>query len=215
MKTSFTFTKFLVLFLITTFSAYSRTIILNVNNGMPNGNLYQRNENVVVGDVIRFTNNLPFIITNVPGMQGMMTSISNNAGFNQNVTIPVNGFFEVVLQNSNAIQYTFVCFNMAQNNAYNARLNLVFPLSKVSFFDKDEYSFLNSNPTSDFVVCNFKNVHSQINLTIHNILGEEIVNKRYENVNEITLDVANFNSGLYFFSYFLDNKKIIYKVIVD
>ncbi|MBC5834670.1 T9SS type A sorting domain-containing protein [Flavobacterium sp. F372] len=215
MKTKLTFAKMLFLLLITNYSGFSSTIILNINNGMANGDLFQLNRNVAVGDVIRFTNNLPFTITNVSGMQGMMTSISNDVDFNQDVTIPANGFFDVVLQNSNVANYTFVHFNMGQGFAYNARINLVFALYNESFFDKNEYSFSNSNPSSDFVECNFKNLQSQVNLSIYNILGKEIAFNNYENTNTIKVDVTNFKSGLYFFTYYSDNKKIMYKVLVN
>ncbi|WP_223606241.1 T9SS type A sorting domain-containing protein [Chryseobacterium sp. OSA05B] len=111
----------IIFFMALSPKSFGRTIILNINNANSDGSLYQRNENVVIGDKIRFTNNLPYTIN-----QQNSSFINDGAG-SIPVNIPPGGFHEIELTSASKTQFTFVHMLMAQNKYYNSRINLTFP----------------------------------------------------------------------------------------
>ncbi|HCA07450.1 T9SS type A sorting domain-containing protein [Chryseobacterium sp.] len=101
--------------------SFGRTIILNINNSNSDGSLYQRSENVLIGDKIRFTNNLPYPINS------QNSSFINDGASSIPVNIPPGGYHEIELTSASKTQFTFVHMLMAQNKYYNSRINLTFP----------------------------------------------------------------------------------------
>lgn len=110
----------IIFFMALSPKSFGRTIVLNINNANSDGSLYQISENVVIGDKIRFTNNLPYTIS------PQNSSFINDGVSSIPVNIPPGGYHEIELTSAAKDQFTFVHMLMAQNKYYNSRINLTF-----------------------------------------------------------------------------------------
>lgn len=196
----------LMLFLLVCQATFARTIIFRVNNGNPNGNLFVQNENVVVGDIIRFTNNLPTQIN---------CRIVPDNGNIINRVIAANGFFDLPIADQTQTNYTFIYDNYQQSLFYNSRINLNFALSSEIFFSNDDIKFLTSNPTSDLISFIVKDNSNELMISISDINGKVVLKNTFSNEGTIDLPVDHLQSGLYVLAIESENKKLIKKIVID
>ena len=96
-------------------------ITVNINNNNSSGDLFVQNETVSLGDVIRFTNNLNYTLTNT---EGVMDAFLNTSGGSQPVNLAPGAFFEVVVDGNTPTEFYFIHDHFAQNNYYNTKLTL-------------------------------------------------------------------------------------------
>ncbi|MDR3026236.1 T9SS type A sorting domain-containing protein [Chryseobacterium sp.] len=145
MQTNLLFQRILMIScIIFSLKSFGRTIVLNINNGNSDGSLYQMNENVVIGDKIRFTNNLNYAIS-----QQNTSFISGPEG-NIAINIQPGGYYELELTSETQTMFTFVHMNMPQNKYYNSRINLTFAALKVNETSgKDNRMKVFPNPSRD------------------------------------------------------------------
>lgn len=186
--------KFTFLFLLVSSSfCFARTIILNINNNNSAGNLYSQNENVVIGDVIRFTNNLPYQITSNTNMS---TRLVSNTGMNQVLTIAQGQFVEILIQNNTVSNYIFMHDNYQLNRYYNNRIELNFNLNSSTFFnDSTLFDFSFDKNSKNLSIKN--NSINKTNLVIYDVKGEKVYSEENLIYDEKTLNLASLQAGIY------------------
>ncbi len=190
---------------------FSRIIVFNINNGSSTGNLYQRTENVVVGDIIRFTNNLPYTITNTNGVMDCM--LVPSIGQTQYKTIAPNAYVEIPIIDQSITNYTFIHDHFQQNKYYNNRLNLTFPLGTETFFDNNDFSFSSSNPVQDELKIIFKASKENVELNLFDMTGAKVFTQRVAQTDQAVMDLRGLSAGVYFLQIDVDNKKNVKRLL--
>ncbi|PIF47199.1 putative secreted protein (Por secretion system target) [Chryseobacterium sp. 52] len=186
----------IILFMALSPKSFGRTIILNINNANSDGSLYQRSENVSIGDKIRFTNNLPYPITP-----------QNSSFINDGVgSIPVNiqpgGYFEIELMSASKTQFTFVHMLMAQNKYYNSRINLTFQaaLGVDDTLNKAKVKTqVFPNPCTD--VLNITSTENISGLELYDITGKILFTQKatdFKENNKGNIPMTSYLNGKYF-----------------
>ena len=70
------------------------------------------------------------------------------------------------------------------------------------------------NPTNGVITISLKNIESEINIVIINVVGETIINKTLRD-NETEIDLSNYSKGLYFIRLSKENETIVKKITVQ
>ncbi|KAA2224443.1 T9SS type A sorting domain-containing protein [Chryseobacterium sediminis] len=196
MQTNLLFKRILMIsFIIFSLKSFGRIIVLNINNGNSDGSLFQMNENVVIGDKIRFTNNFNFAIN-----QQNNSFISGPEG-NIPINIQPGSYYEFELTSDTQTMFTFVHMNMVQNKYYNSRINLTFSALGVNetLGKTSEKLMIFPNPCTDVLHMKSGDNMQQISLFDSNgrlLFDKKTVNSKGNNKDDINMSA--YTRGRYF-----------------
>ncbi|MDR4952311.1 T9SS type A sorting domain-containing protein [Chryseobacterium sp. ES2] len=195
MQTNLLFQRILIIScIIFCLKSFGKTIVLNINNGNPDGSLYQMNENVVIGDKIRFTNNLNYTIS-----QQNSSFISGPEG-NIAINIQPGAYYELELTSETQTMFTFVHMNMPQNKYYNSRINLTFAALGVNERSaKDHGMKVFPNPSRDIMhITSEENIEE---ITLFDASGKLLFTKKIINTKnnfKENINMSFYVKGRYF-----------------
>lgn len=182
-----------ICFIIISQESSARTIILNINNANSDGNLFEKNENVVIGDIIRFTNNLSYTIN-----QQNESFITGPTG-NININIAPGGYFDIALTSVSQTQFTFVHSNMAQNKYYNSRINLTYQAAVLGVADAGnntkEKSIVFPNPCTD--ILNITSKEGMRGLELYDVTGKLLITKNIDSSKD-DINMSSYLKGNFF-----------------
>lgn len=185
-----------ICFMIISQKGFARTIILNINNANSDGSLFVKNENVVIGDKIRFTNNLNYAINQQNG------SFVNDGVGNININIPPGGYFEITLNSVSRTQFTFVHSNFTQNKYYNSRINLTYQgVLRVNDIAKNTNEKIEVFPNPCTDILNVKSKESMSGLELYDATGKLLITKKTDSSkdrNSDSITLSPYMKGMYF-----------------
>jgi hypothetical protein len=195
----------LLISLLSNYTFSQQIIVVNLNNGIVDGSLFQINANVNIGDVIRFTNNLPYSLTNGAGVS---TFIDADPGGNVGpFMIPAGQFHQITINNQTVNSYTFMHFNPTVNpmRSFNVRLNLTYSLG-LNNINQVSNLIVYPNPVTTFL--NIKqDLLNNVSYKIASITGQ-VVQTGEVNNSEKQINVSSLSDGIYFLQIFDNNKSL-------
>lgn len=209
-------------FMIFSQKSFGNIITLNINNGNGSsaGALYTTTKNVVVGDVIRFVNNLNYpIVNNIStGYSTFIYDIGNNNN------IPLNllsgQFYDITLTSISQTQFMFVHDNYNQNLFYNNQINLNYSTLGINDIlkSKDELKIYPNPSKGIFTIqANTKNSISYSLFSMDNTLirrKKAIDNSKGGSISEC-IDLSELPEGAYLIQIDKDGEKISKKIIIS
>ncbi|QRM89330.1 T9SS type A sorting domain-containing protein [Lacinutrix sp. WUR7] len=72
------------------------------------------------------------------------------------------------------------------------------------------------NPVKDILTINLGENHSKVNIKIHNVLGQKVMNYEFENKQVLEINTSSFSNGMYFLNIKTDdNKTKEFKIIKE